>query len=40
MIMEDKEVSTTPSANSNYDAESTLFEYVHSLFEGQGKNTL
>lgn len=37
MIMEDKKVNTTPIKNDNSDAEPTLFEFVKSLFEGQGK---
>ena len=37
MIMENKEVTITTSGNRNDDAESTLFEFVKSLFEGQGK---
>ena len=35
--MEDKKVNTTPIKNDNSDAEPTLFEFVKSLFEGQGK---
>lgn len=35
--MDNKEVTITTSGNRNDDAESTLFEFVKSLFEGQGK---
>lgn len=35
--MGNKEVTITPSGDRNNDAELTLFEFVKSLFEGQGK---
>lgn len=35
--MENKEITITPSGDRNNDAGLALFEFVKSLFEGQGK---